>query len=112
MEFDFASKKLGRQLSTATEMQKAFGQLARPLQMRLGVLKNAANLADVPKTPPDRCHALTNDRAGQFAVTLKDNWRLLFRPDHDPVPKTEDGGIDLSSVTAIMIEGVEDYHGK
>lgn len=112
MEFDFANKKLSRQMSSAAEMQKAFGQLARPLQMRLGVLKNAATLADVPRVPPERCHALTNDRAGQYAVSLKDNWRLLFRPDHDPVPKRADGGIDLSSVTAIMIDGIEDYHGK
>lgn len=112
MQVDFASRKLGRQMSSAYELQKAFGQLAKPLQLRLGVLKNAANLADVSRDPPVRCHELTNNRAGQFAVSLKDNWRLLFRPDHDPVPKKADRGIDLSSVTAIIIDGVEDYHGK
>jgi proteic killer suppression protein len=112
MELDFSSKKLRRQMSSGAEMQKAFGQLTKPLQLRLGVLVNAGSLADVPRNPPERCHQLVGQRAGTFAVVLKDNWRLIFHPDHDPVPLAEDGGIDLASVTAILIEGVEDYHGK
>jgi toxin HigB-1 len=112
MDLDFVSKKLRRQMSEAAEMRKAFGQLAKPLQMRLGVLKNAPTLASVPRDPPVRRHLLTGDLAGHFAVVLKDNWRLIFRPDHDPIPKKEDGGIDLDRVTAIVIDGVEDYHGK
>jgi len=35
---------------------------------------------------------------------------LIFRPNHDPVPITADGGIDLRAVTAIVIVAVEDYH--
>lgn len=89
-----------------------FGRLAKPLQMRLGVLKNAPTLADVPRDPPVRCHLLTGDLAGHFAIVLKENWRLIFRPDHDPVPTKEDQGIDLKKITAIVIEGVEDYHGN
>ncbi|MFS2175627.1 system killer suppression protein [Rhizobium pisi] len=112
MELDFVSNKLRRQMESPAELQKAFGQLSRPIQMRLGILKNATSLADVPRTPPERCHLLFGHLEGHFAVVLKDNWRLIFRPNHDPVPKKEDRGIDLERVTAIMIEGVEDYHGK
>ncbi len=65
-----------------------------------------------PRTPPERCHELKMNLAGRFAVVLKDNWRLIFRPDHQPVPTKEDGGIDPLRVTAIMIEAVDDYHGK
>ena len=32
-------------------------------------------------------------------------------PDHDPVPKREDGSLDWSQVTAIKILVVEDTHG-
>lgn len=93
-------------------MKKVYGGLSKPLKMRLGVLAAAKSLAEVPTNPPDRCHQLTGKRAGQLAVTLKDNWRLIFVPDHDPVPKKADGGIDLSAVTMIKLLEVVDYHGK
>ena len=111
MDFDFSSNKLRRQLETTAQQDKAFGDRAKPIRLRLGVLKHAPCLADVPKAPPDRCHLLTGNWADHYAVVLKDNWRLIFRPDHDPVPKTEDGGIDTTKVTAIVIVAVADYHG-
>jgi proteic killer suppression protein len=45
-------------------------------------------------------------------VVLTGNWRLIFRPDHDPVPQRSDGGIDLAAVTAVIIVAIEDYHGN
>jgi proteic killer suppression protein len=110
MDFEFASKRLRRQMTNGSELQKTFGELTRPLQRRLGVLAKASNLAEVPRLPPERCHQLTGDLAGCFAVDLSRNKRLIFKPDHDPVPSLDDGGIDLESVTAIVILGVEDYH--
>lgn len=112
MELDFASRKLRRQMESEKELIKAYGQLARAIQRRLGVLARAASLADVPAVPPERCHLLTGRFAGCYAVDVSGNWRLIFRPDHDPVPQKESGGVDLTKVTAIVIEGVEDYHGK
>ncbi len=53
---------------------------------------------------------LTGDREGHYAVTLSGNWRLVFRPDHDPLPLLPDGGVDLERVTAIKIVEVIDYH--
>ena len=74
------------------------------------MLRGAACLAQVPTQKPDRRHELTGDRKGEFAVDLRHPFRLLFRPNHDPVPLKEDGGFDLSRITAITILGVEDYH--
>ena len=76
----------------------------------MSVLKSAENLAQVPVRKPDRRHELTGKRKGTFAVDLKHPFRLIFKPNHEPVPKKEDGGIDLTKVTAITILGVEDYH--
>ena len=92
-------------------MAKAYGDRATKIQMRLGVLKQAAHLGDVPKAPPERCHQLTADRDEAFAVVVKDQWRLVFVPNHDPIPRKADGGIDEERVTAIEIQGVIDYHG-
>lgn len=110
MDISFASKKLQRQMTDDKAMQKAFGQLTKPLRLRLRTLASVDFLADVPAGPPDRCHQLTGDRSGEIAVWLKENWRLIFVPDHDPVPIRPDGGLDLAAVTAITIIEVTDYH--
>lgn len=78
--------------------------------MRLGLLKNATSLSLVPVTPPERRHQLTGNRKGQYAVDLTQSLRLIFEPNHDPVPGREDGGIDLERVTDIRILDVTDYH--
>ena len=78
--------------------------------MRLAVLKNSRSLSQVPTTPPDRRHMLTGDRREQYAVDLVHPHRLVFVPDHDPVPRREDGGIDLDEVRAVTIIEVVDYH--
>ncbi len=46
-----------------------------------------------------------------FAVTLWGGYRLVFEPDHDPVPRIFDGGIDRTKVTGILIKEVVNYHG-
>ena len=61
---------------------------------------------------PGRCHALTGDRKEQFAVHLWGSYRLVFEPDHEPIPRLEDGGIDPVHVTRIAIVEVVDYHGS
>jgi proteic killer suppression protein len=74
------------------------------------ILSASPTLAGVPIQKPDRCHELTGNRKGEFAVDLIHPFRLTFMPNHSPVPKKGDGGIDLDQVTAITINGVEDYH--
>lgn len=111
MDLSFASRKLKKQMEDDKVMQRTFGKdRAKPLRLRLRTLTQASTLADVPSGPPDRCHLLTGDRAGQVAVTVKENWRLIFVPDHDPVPVKSDGGFDLVAITAICIIEVIDYH--
>jgi proteic killer suppression protein len=52
------------------------------------------------------------DRDEQFSVVLTRNWRLIFEINHDPIPRLEDGGIDLEKATAIRFVEVVDYHGN
>src|SRR5262245_10994575 len=110
MHISFASKKLCREMSSESEMRRAYGDRAKRLMMRLGVLKNGASLADVPSSPPERCHPLTGEYEGCFAVDVTGNWRLIFCPDHETVPTNEDGSVNLAAVTHIEIIGVRDYH--
>ena len=111
MDLSFASNKLERQLSGAKSMQKAFGDRTKRIQMRLDLLKSAPCLADIPNVPPPRRHELGGDWAGHFAVDVTGNWRLIFKPSHDQVPRLADGGVDLTKVTAVEIVDINDYHG-
>jgi proteic killer suppression protein len=43
-------------------------------------------------------------------VVIKDQWRLVFIPKHDPLPRKEDGGIELCKVTTIEVIWIGDYH--
>jgi proteic killer suppression protein len=112
VDFSYSSNRFQRELVSAAAMKKAFGQRAGPLMRRLAVLAEARTLADVPAGPPDRCHPLKHERRGQFAVTIHGNWRLVFQPSNEPLPKDEDGNLDLSQVTEVELIEVVDYHGN
>ena len=84
--------------------------MARKLQQRLMELKAATCLADVSKAPPPRCHQLSGNLEGQLSVDLEHPYRLLFIPANDPVPVTQDGGLDWPQVTEIEIVEIADTH--
>ncbi len=111
MEVSFSTRKLAKVCNSAKEIKASFGQrMADKLQQRLFELQAAETLDDVPRLPPPRCHEMTGDRKGQLAVDLVHPFRLVFSPDHDPLPKKADGGLDWKQVTHIVIDEVTDYH--
>lgn len=111
MDIAFRTRKLEKTFNSAGELQKAYGaRIAKAIMIRLAVLKAARTLDLVPTTPPDRRHQLRGDRDEQFAVDLVHPRRLVFEPNHDPLPRKDDGGIDVEQVTAITIIDVVDYH--
>jgi hypothetical protein len=54
---------------------------------------------------------LRENRLGQYAITLWGPMRLIIVPNHNPVPRLADGGVDLLKVTAVEVLTAEDYHG-
>jgi len=112
MDFSFANRKLEKELSDERLMKRTYGERARTLQHRIATLENADKLSDVPIGPPDWLEQLKQDRDEQFSVVLGKNWRLVFKVDHDPIPRRTDGGIDREKVTAIHFIEVVDYHGN
>ena len=102
-------------LNENDQLQRIHGKnRAKKIKIRLSELRAARSLADFlpPKSGPSRCHELTGGkRAGQLSVDLDHPYRLIFVPDHDPIPTLDDGGLDWSQVTSIKILGVEDTHG-
>ena len=84
--------------------------MTRKLQQRLMELKAAPCLDDISKVPPPRCHPLSGDRDGQLSVDLEHPYRLLFIPANDPIPVTQNGGLDWTKVTEIDIIEITDTH--
>lgn len=111
MDIAFRTRKIEKTFNSAGALRKAHGaRMAKAIMLRLAVLKNARNLGLLPTTPPERRHQLRADRDEQFAVDLVHPYRLVFEPNHDPLPRKDDGGIDTDQVTAITIVDVIDYH--
>ena len=108
MEIDFRDDKLRDLCHKERVACKKLGDAcARKLRSRLADLDAARVVTDLVAGRP---HPLKVDRAGQFALDLAGGIRLVFVPNHDPVPEKHDGSTDWSRVTAVCIEFIGDYH--
>lgn len=111
MEISFKTRRLEKKFTRSGGLRKAYGdRVERVIDSRVNLLLGASNLSEVPTKPPARRHQLTGPRKGQFAIDLIHPYRLILKPDHEPVPQKDDGGIDLNKITAITIIDVVDYH--
>ena len=111
MEVSFRTRRLHRLFNSETDLIRIYGnRRAQSIMARLVVLRRQATLSQVPITPPERPHQLAGNRDEQYAVDIDRQYRLVFLPYHDPVPRRPDGGVDADRVTAIVITEVIDYH--
>ncbi len=111
MHIQFKTKRLASLCNEIKKATQEWGkQNALKLAQRLQELQAADSLDDISKLPPARCHELRKNRKGQFAVVLQGKMRLIFVPDHDPLPTLKEGGADWRQITRIVVVSVEDYH--
>jgi plasmid maintenance system killer protein len=110
MKVDFASNKLRKQMGSASEIKRAFGVNAKRVKQRLDEMEASPNLAVLQQIPAANCHPLKGDRQGEWAVDVSGNHRIVFEPDHDSVPKKENGEIETIKITDIKILKTTDYH--
>ena len=100
---EFADERRGKRRLGADQF--------RALKRRIDSLESASTL-EVMRQLPGRCHEMTADLDGRIAIDLVQPYRLLFEPDHDPLPRRPGGGLDWAQVTSIVILEVADYHGR
>ena len=111
MEISFRTRKLQKMCNSKKDMQKDLGtRNAEQLAQRLAELTAANTLGDMRSIPAARCHELKQDRKGQLAVDLAYPHRLVFVPDHDPVPTKDDGGLDWTRSRRFSVIEILDYH--
>lgn len=79
MEIKFKTRILEKCYTAHKEAVKSFGeQVARKYVQRVNIIKAAKNLDELKTLPGLRCHPLTGNRQGQFAINLTGFYRLIF----------------------------------
>jgi len=111
MEISYKSHRLARTVKDLSSIAKAYGTRAKLVNKRLKELKSAKDLSDFKYLPQANCHELNNNRKGELAIDISANHRIIFIPNHEPIPQNDDGGMDWSSINSITITVIgEDYH--
>ena len=110
MDILFKERKFEKQCNEYALLTRAHGnRRAQLIRVRLDALRAAGCLEDL-RNISGRLHELKGNRKGQLSLDLDHPYRLIFIPGHDPVPSTEDGGMDWARITIVKILGIEDTH--
>ena len=113
MEVYFGTNKLKKIFSNDGILKKTFGaENSKKIMLPLIELQSAPCLNDMKSVRGARFHQLEGKRKEQFAVELKHPFRLVFKPNDDPIPYKDNNEIDLEKIFNIKIIEVVDYHGK
>ena len=80
MEIKFKTKRLEKCYQEHRLAAREFGEeVARKYIQRVNVIKAAKGLDELTRLPGLRCHPLTGNRQGQYAINLTGFHRLIFR---------------------------------
>lgn len=83
MELTYKNEKLRNICENSKynkELVKKYGiEVAKKLPQRIKELKAFPSVNDIPIKPPHRRHKLSGDRANQFAISITNQYRLIFR---------------------------------
>lgn len=111
MDIAFPTRKMQRLCSSEKRMVQELGpKMAERLRARLQQLEGALNLTELWLVPGARCHELIRDRRGQISLDLVHPLRLIIVPDHDPVPRHPEGGMDRGKITKVLVLEIADTH--
>ena len=110
MEITFSNNRLKKTCRSEKDAKREFGDVGGKILMRrLTQLSDVANLEQL-RNQPGHWHELTGERWGQLAANLEGGNRLVIEPDHAPIPRKPDGGLDWPNTTAVIVVEIVDYH--
>ena len=104
MKIYYSSKKLEKILTNQRQIRKEYGFCYSKLINRLSELEAANSLIDIPIYPPPRRHKLSGDRKTCWGIDCSKNYRIVVEPQGEYDIE------DLSTISAITIIRIEDYH--
>ena len=98
MIIEFKTRKLEKCYTTYKKAVREFGdQVAKKYIQRINIIKATADINVLTGLPALRCHPLTGDREGQYAVNLTGFYRLIFT-------------MEEGSLTVVRIEEVSKHY--
>ena len=98
MNIEFSTNRLSAASLSLAQATRFFGApIGRKYIQRLAVIRAAGEFDHLYGLRALRLHPLRGDRAGQHAMTLTGNYRLI---------------IEQTGEDTVRILGVEDYHGN
>lgn len=113
MEIIFATGTLEKEFNHERTLKKKRGKIkAEKIMLRLGQIRDADHLGQLRPPMPGKFHPLHENLDGWIACQLDGPYRLIFEPNHNPLPTLESGGLDWTKVTSVRILGVIDYHER
>lgn len=115
MDIDFRTNKLRNKFSEDSQLKKHYGtECSKLIKYRLAELRAAEDLTYFwpPNKRLGRCHRISKGLTyHRMSLNLKDPYILIFKPNHDPYPLRDEGGLDWSQITAITILDVKNTRG-
>lgn len=109
MEIAFATKSLRQLCESEDTAKRSLGaKVAEKLKRRLADIHAASSAKDLVAGRPQK---LGGNRGHKIAVDLCDGVRLVFRVNHNSIPRTEDGYVDWSKVSRVKILSIGNSHG-
>ena len=97
MEIEFATSRLAAASLSLSEATRLFGvPIGRKYIQRLAVLRATDKFTELYGHRALRLHPLKGNRAGQYAMTLTGNYRLI---------------VERIGEDKVRVLDVEDYHG-
>ena len=98
MQISYRNKKIEKVCTDAKVSDRVYGkEMSEKIQQRIDEIRAVDTVEDMIRFRIGRCHALTNNRKGQYAVDLVHPYRLIF--------KKEGNEIQIAYVMEIV-----DYH--
>lgn len=86
MEITYKNKKLQKICTDFTKAERTYGQdMAFKIYQRINEIHASPNVDIMIRDHLGGCHRLNQDRKGQFAVHLKQPYRMLFTVNGDEV---------------------------
>lgn len=104
MEIFYSSTKLEKILNDTRLLKKYYSNDFERINNRLSELRLANSLNEIPEVPPPRRHKLTGDRKNCWGINYSKNDRLVI------CAVGEFDINDLTTIKAIKILDLEDYH--
>ena len=99
MQIKYKNTKIEKVCSNASKAEKTYGErIAEKIQMRIDQIKASDTIDYLINYRIGRCHSLTGDRDGQYAMDLVHPLRLIFTVDKS------------SCIQVAEIVDITDYH--